>query len=102
MSDEKNFEEEKPGLEDYDAGAAYRRSSIGETSKSQSQRIWPAFAAGAGLFSDGYLQVSTPKCKAFTSDREFCHHVYPKSRDYDLATKVASGKITTANLPCSL
>ena len=32
-----------------------RRGSIGDTDKSQWDRLWPVIACGAGLFSDGYL-----------------------------------------------
>lgn len=43
------------GRQEVDPQDMERRGSIAGTGKSFYDRIWPAFACGAGLFSDGYL-----------------------------------------------
>ena len=52
MSDTKNLDvSDKPS-----SPVETELPSIEETGKTKWEQLWPAFACGAGLFSDGYLQ----------------------------------------------
>src|ERR1700744_1262540 len=62
MDYEKGIEEAKlPGFRDYDADQerdlAVHTVPLAEVPKSRWERSWPVVACGAGLFSDGYLNV---------------------------------------------